>query len=108
MDSLHGILHGLAVAAQPTHLLYTLLGTFIGTMISHLPGIGPSAGIALLIPVTFGMDPTTALMMLAGNYFGCNYGRPVSAIRVEMSGDGAPGVDMLDWLSLSRTRGTSA
>ena len=44
MDSLHGILHGLSVAITPTHLLYTLIGTFIGTMISHLPGIGPSAG----------------------------------------------------------------
>src|SRR5258708_37106607 len=71
MDSLTGILHGLAVAATPTHLLYTLLGTFIGTMISHLPGIGPSAGIALLLPVPFGMDPATALMMLPGIYYGC-------------------------------------
>jgi putative tricarboxylic transport membrane protein len=57
MDSFHGIAHGLAIAAMPSHLLYTLIGVFTGTMISHLPGIGPSAGIALLIPATFGMDP---------------------------------------------------
>src|SRR5258708_20248736 len=74
IDSLHGILHGLLIAAQPINLLYTLVGVFIGTMISHLPGIGPSAGIALLIPITFGMNPTTALIMLAGIYYGCMYG----------------------------------
>src|SRR6202795_600353 len=89
MESLHGILHGLAVAAQPSHLLYTLIGTFIGTMISHLPGIGPSAGIALLIPVTFGMDPATALMMLAGIYYGCMYGGAVTAILINTPGDAA-------------------
>ena len=66
MDSIHGILHGLQVASLPVNLLHTLIGVFIGTMISHLPGIGPSTGIALLIPVTFGMDPTTALIMLSG------------------------------------------
>src|ERR1700754_180891 len=89
MDSLHGILHGLAVAATPTHLIYTLIGTFIGTMISHLPGIGPSAGIALLIPVTFGMDPATALMMLCGIYYGCMYGGAVTAILLNTPGDAA-------------------
>ena len=53
MDSFHGILHGLQIASLPANLLYTLIGVFIGTMISHLPGIGPSAGIALLLPVTW-------------------------------------------------------
>src|SRR6201989_378620 len=89
MDSLTGILHGLAVAAQPTHVLYTLVGVFIGTMISHLPGIGPSAGIALLIPVTFGMDPTAALIMLAGIYYGCMYGGARTAILINTPRDAA-------------------
>jgi putative tricarboxylic transport membrane protein len=57
IESLHGILHGLEVAVLPINLLHTLIGVFIGTMISHLPGIGPSAGIALLIPITYGMNP---------------------------------------------------
>src|SRR3981189_3474782 len=74
LESWHGILHGLGIAFLPASLLYTLTGVFIGTMISHLPGIGPSAGIALLLPVTFGMEPTVALMMLAGIYYGCMYG----------------------------------
>jgi putative tricarboxylic transport membrane protein len=102
MDSLHGILHGLAVAATPTHLLYTLLGTFIGTMISHLPGIGPSAGIALLIPITFGMDPATALMMLAGIYYGCMYGGAVTAILLNTPGDAAAVMTVLDGYPLAR------
>ncbi|MBI1778180.1 MAG: tripartite tricarboxylate transporter permease [Proteobacteria bacterium] len=102
MDSLDGILHGLAVAGQPVNLLYTLLGVFIGTMISHLPGIGPSAGIALLIPVTFGMDPPTALMMLAGIYYGCMYGGAVTAILLNTPGDAAAVMTVLDGYPLAR------
>jgi len=102
MDSLSGIVHGLAVAIQPMHLLYTLIGVFIGTMISHLPGIGPSAGIALLIPVTFGMDPITALMMLAGIYYGCMYGGAVAAILLNTPGDAAAVMTVLDGYPLAR------
>jgi putative tricarboxylic transport membrane protein len=102
MDSLHGILHGLAIAATPAHLLYTLIGVFIGTLISHLPGIGPSAGIALLIPVTFGMDPTSALMMLTGIYYGCMYGGAVTAILLNTPGDAAAVMTVLDGYPLAR------
>jgi putative tricarboxylic transport membrane protein len=102
MESLYGILHGLAVAIQPTHLLYTLIGVFIGTMISHLPGIGPSAGIALLIPVTFGMDPITALMMLTGIYYGCMYGGAVTAILLNTPGDAAAVMTVLDGYPMAR------
>jgi putative tricarboxylic transport membrane protein len=102
MESLQGILHGLSIAATPTHLLYTLIGVFIGTMISHLPGIGPSAGIALLIPVTFGMDPTSALMMLTGIYYGCMYGGAVTAILLNTPGDAAAVMTVLDGYPLAR------
>src|SRR6201989_1764180 len=102
MESLAGILHGLAVAATPEHLLYTLVGTFIGTMISHLPGIGPSAGIALLIPGTFGMDPSTALMMLAGICYGCMYGGADTAILLNTPGDAAAVMTVLDGYPLAR------
>jgi putative tricarboxylic transport membrane protein len=108
MGSLHGILHGLAVASQPTHLLYTLIGVFIGTMISHLPGIGPSAGIALLIPVTFGMDPITALMMLTGIYYGCMYGGAVTAILLNTPGDAAAVMTVLDGYPMARKGRASA
>jgi putative tricarboxylic transport membrane protein len=102
MDSFHGIAHGLAIAVVPTHLLYTLVGVFTGTMISHLPGIGPSAGIALLIPATFGMDPSAALMMLAGIYYGCMYGGAVTAILLNTPGDAAAVMTVLDGYPMAR------
>src|SRR5580704_3177951 len=102
MESFYGILHGLAVAAQPIHLMFTLLGVFIGTMISHLPGIGPSAGIALLIPVTFGMEPTSALIMLSGIYYGCMYGGAVTAILINTPGDAAAVMTTIDGYPLAR------
>src|ERR1700676_2612998 len=101
-DSLHGILHGLMVAGQPINLLYTLVGVFIGTMISHLPGIGPSAGIALLIPITFWMNPTTALIMVAGIYYGCMYGGAVTAILINTPGDAAAVMTTIDGYPLAR------
>ena len=102
MQGFYGVMHGLAIAATPMHMLYTLIGVFIGTMISHLPGIGPSAGIALLIPVTFGMDPTTALMMLIGIYYGCMYGGAVTAILLNTPGDAAAVMTVLDGYPLAR------
>src|ERR1700674_4272740 len=102
LESWHGILHGLGIALLPLNLLHTLIGVFIGTMISHLPGIGPSAGIALLIPVTFGMDPTAALMMLAGIYYGCMYGGAVTAILINTPGDAAAVMTTLDGYPLAR------
>ncbi len=100
--SFHGLLHGLSVAAMPVNLLYTLVGVFIGTMISHLPGIGPSAGIALLIPVTFGMEPTSALIMLSGIYYGCMYGGAVTAILLNTPGDAAAVMTAIDGYPLAR------
>src|SRR5882757_2993966 len=102
IDSWHGILHGLGIALLPASLLYTLAGVFIGTMISHLPGIGPSAGIALLIPITFGMNPTTALIMLAGIYYGCMYGGAVTAILINTPGDAAAVMTTIDGYPLAR------
>jgi putative tricarboxylic transport membrane protein len=102
LASWQGILHGLSIALLPASLLYTLAGVFIGTMISHLPGIGPSAGIALLLPVTFGMDPTIALMMLAGIYYGCMYGGAVTAILINTPGDAAAVMTVLDGYPLAR------
>jgi putative tricarboxylic transport membrane protein len=101
-DSFSNLLHGLLVAGTPINLLHTLIGVFIGTMISHLPGIGPSAGIALLIPITFGMEPTSALIMLAGIYYGCMYGGAVTAILINTPGDAAAVMTTLDGYPLAR------
>src|SRR5277367_5078066 len=102
MQGFYGVMHGLAIAVTPMHLLYTLIGVFIGTMISHLPGIGPSAGIALLIPATFGMNPTGALIMLAGIYYGCMYGGAVTAILLNTPGDAAAVMTVLDGYPMAR------
>jgi putative tricarboxylic transport membrane protein len=101
-ESFYGLLHGLEIAFLPINLLHTLIGVFIGTMISHLPGIGPSAGIALLLPITFGMNPTTALIMLAGIYYGCMYGGAVTAILLNTPGDAAAVMTVLDGYPLAR------
>src|SRR5258708_7156886 len=102
MDSFHGILHGLQIASLPANLLYPLSGVFIGTMTSHLRGMGPAAGSALLTPVTFGMDPPTALMMLAGIYYGCMYGGAVTAILLNTPGDAAAVMTVLDGYPVAR------
>jgi putative tricarboxylic transport membrane protein len=83
------ILDGFLVAMQPGNLIYTFIGVFLGTIIGMLPGIGSSAGIALLIPISFGMQPTTALMMMAGVYYGAMYGDSLSAILINTPGEGA-------------------
>ena len=73
----NGLLLGFSIALTPTNLLFAFVGVFLGTVIGALPGIGPSAGVAVLLPVTFGMSPVTAIIMLAGIYYGAMYGGPL-------------------------------
>ncbi|MEM7565916.1 MAG: tripartite tricarboxylate transporter permease, partial [Pseudomonadota bacterium] len=63
---IEGILSGLSTAAQPTNLLMVMVGCFVGTFIGMLPGLGPISAIALMIPITYGFDPSTGLILLAG------------------------------------------
>jgi putative tricarboxylic transport membrane protein len=87
MDAFIHILNGFSVSLQPINLWYTFAGVLMGTMIGVLPGIGPSAGIALLIPVSYGMDPTSALIMMAGVYYGAQYGGSVTSILINTPGE---------------------
>ena len=87
MEVLTPILNGFAVALQPINLWYTLVGCFLGTVVGVLPGIGPAAGIALLIPVTYGMNPASALIMLAGIYYGAKYGGSTTSILIRTPGE---------------------
>ena len=89
METLTHIFNGFAVCLQPINLWYTFIGVFMGTIIGVLPGIGPSAGIALLIPVTFGMNPTSALIMMCGIYYGTKYGGSTTAILIRTPGEAA-------------------
>jgi hypothetical protein len=75
---------GLQTAASFVNLFYCLIGVFLGTAIGVLPGLGPVATIAMLLPVTFGLPPVSALIMLAGIYYGAQYGGSTTAILVNL------------------------
>ena len=76
MDALQYWIQGFSVALLPMNLLYAFIGCILGTLIGVLPGLGPAAGTAILIPVTFSLDPIGAIIMLAAIYYGAMYGGP--------------------------------
>lgn len=102
MDFLFNLGGGLATALQPINLLYGFLGTFLGTVIGVLPGIGPLATIAMLLPLTFGLQPETSLIMLAGIYYGSQYGGSTTAILVNLPGESSSAVTTLDGYQMAR------
>ena len=89
MEAMGGLAQGLAVAAQPANLLYAFVGVVLGTAVGVLPGIGPALTVALLLPVTFRLDPTGALIMFAGIYYGGMYGGSTTAILINTPGESA-------------------
>jgi len=80
MEIGHYVLYGLQVALQPMNLLYCFIGVFTGTLIGVLPGIGPVGTMSLLLPITFHITPVGAIIMLAGIYYGAQYGGSTTAI----------------------------
>jgi TctA family transporter len=93
---------GFGVALSIQNLLYCLLGALLGTLIGVLPGIGPIATIAMLLPVTFTLNPTSALIMLAGIYYGAQYGGSTTAILVNIPGESSSVVTCLDGYQMAR------
>ena len=89
MEVLQSLLHGLAVAIQPGNLLFAGIGVLLGTLVGILPGISPSLTVALLLPVTFKLDPTGSIIMFAGIYFGGMYGSSTTAILLNTPGEAA-------------------
>jgi putative tricarboxylic transport membrane protein len=89
MDALNSLLQGLAVATQPANLLFALVGVLLGTAVGVLPGIGPALTVALLLPVTFKLDPAGSLIMFAGIYYGGMYGGSTTAILINTPGESA-------------------
>ena len=102
MEILNNLLLGFTVAATPIHLLYALIGVLLGTMIGVLPGVGPVATIAMLLPITFNLSPVAALIMLAGIYYGAQYGGSTTAILVNLPGETASVVTCLDGYQMAR------
>jgi TctA family transporter len=102
MDLLQNLGLGLAVALQPMNLVYGFIGTLLGTIIGVLPGVGPVATISVLLPVTFGLNPTSAIIMLAGIYYGAQYGGSTTAILVRLPGESSSVVTTLDGYQMAR------
>jgi putative tricarboxylic transport membrane protein len=102
MDLLPNLALGLTSAVSPTNLLYCFLGCLLGTLIGVLPGLGPAATIAMLLPITFTLDPTASLIMLAGIYYGAQYGGSTTAILVNLPGEASSVVTAIDGYQLAR------
>ncbi len=83
------VIEGLMVSIRPLNLLWVLIGGFLGTVVGMLPGLGPATAVAVLIPITFGMDPTSALILMAAIYYGAMYGGSRSSILLNTPGDGS-------------------
>jgi putative tricarboxylic transport membrane protein len=102
MDVLQNVIYGFQVALQPVNLIYCFFGVLIGTLVGVLPGLGPSAAIALLLPSTFKVAPVTAIIMLAGIYYGAMYGGSTTSILVNIPGEAASVVTCLDGYQMAK------
>ena len=102
IDIFSNLALGFSVAFTPIHLLYALIGVMLGTLIGVLPGVGPVATIAMLLPITFNLSPTAALIMLAGIYYGAQYGGSTTAILVNLPGESASVVTCIDGHQMAR------
>lgn len=82
-------LHGFQIVLQPMNIFWVVIGGFLGTIVGMLPGLGPATAVAVLIPITFGMDPTSAIILMAAIYYGAMYGGSRSSILLNTPGDGS-------------------
>lgn len=102
MGIFDNLLMGFSICISPINLIYCFIGVVVGTIIGVLPGIGPVAGVAMLIPFTFGMNPTTAMIMLAGIYYGAMYGGSTTSILVNLPGESSSVMTCLDGYQMAR------
>jgi putative tricarboxylic transport membrane protein len=97
-----GLLQGFAVALQPLNLLWCFLGVLLGTIVGVMPGLGPPATIAMLLPLTFLMNPASAIIMLAGIYYGAKYGGSTTSILLNVPGESASVATCFDGYQMAR------
>ena len=102
METFIALLHGMAIAVQPHNLLYALIGVLLGTAVGVLPGIGPALTVALLLPVTYKLDPGGSLIMFAGIYYGGMYGGSTTAILINTPGESASMATALEGNKMAR------
>lgn len=109
MSGVEGLLHGLSLALTPDNLLFALIGTVVGTLIGVLPGIGPALTIALLLPMTYGLDPAGAFIMFAGIYYGAMYGGSTTSILLKTPGESGSVITAIDGNKMAKQgRGAAA
>lgn len=102
MEVISHLMLGFGVALTLQNLAYCFLGVLLGTLIGVLPGVGPLVTIAMLLPITFGLDPVSALIMLAGIFYGAQYGGSTTAILVNMPGEASSAVTAIDGYQMAR------
>jgi TctA family transporter len=102
MELINHLALGFETALSLTNLMYALLGCVLGTLIGVLPGLGPSATIAMLLPVTYTLEPVAALIMLSGIYYGAQYGGSTTAILVNLPGESSSVVTAIDGYQMAR------
>jgi putative tricarboxylic transport membrane protein len=102
MDSFAALGQGFLIALEPVKLVYALIGVFLGTAVGVLPGIGPALTVALLLPVTFKLDPTGSLIMFAGIYYGGMYGGSTTSILINTPGESASMITALEGNKMAR------
>ena len=102
MDLFANLATGFAAALSPYNVLFCFIGTLLGTLVGVLPGIGPTATIAMLLPITLALSPETSLIMLAGIYYGAQYGGSTTAILINLPGESSSAVTALDGYQMAR------
>jgi putative tricarboxylic transport membrane protein len=101
-STIDSLLLGFSVALRPDVLWYAFVGCIVGTLVGVLPGIGPLSGISILLPITFGLDATKAIVMLAGIYYGSQYGGSTTAILMRIPGEAASVMTCVDGYAMAR------
>jgi putative tricarboxylic transport membrane protein len=101
-ESVQHLITGFGIATTVDNLFYCFLGAVVGTLVGVLPGLGPIAGIALLIPATFGLNPTSAIIMLAGIYYGAMYGGSTTSILLNVPGETASVITCIDGYQMAQ------
>jgi TctA family transporter len=102
LDLIANLELGFVTALSPVNILYCFVGVLLGTMVGCLPGIGPTATIAMLLPITFSFEPVTSIIMLAGIYYGAQYGGSTTALLINVPGESSSAVTAIDGYQMAR------
>ena len=102
MDIFTPVLEGFGTVLEPGNLLYCFIGVLVGMLIGVLPGLGPAATMAILLPMTFGIEPVTAIIMLAGIFYGAQYGGTITSVLLRLPGEASSVVTVFDGFQMAK------